>query len=203
VTPLPPVAARNRKVEQGEVTRAALVAVARDLFAERGFAGTATEEIVQRANVTRGALYHHFSGKDDLFRAVFESLEAEIADRVVTAAARARDPLAQITAGLDAFLDSCLEPAVQRIVLLEGPSVLGWETWHEIDTQYAFGLTLAALQGGIDSGVIKKQPVEPLTHLVVGAIVQAGLVVARAENPARARKEMRTAFGHILDGLRA
>ena len=197
------VAGRNRKVEQGEVTRAALVTAARDLFAERGFAGTATEEIVQRANVTRGALYHHFTGKDDLFRAVFEALEAEIADRVIQAAAHARDPVEQITAGLDAFLDACLEPAVQRIVLLEGPSVLGWETWHEIDTQYAFGLTLAALQIGIDNGVIRRQPVEPLAHLVLGAIVQAGMVVARADDPARALEEMRTAFGHILDGLRA
>lgn len=193
---------KNRKVEQGEVTRAALVTAARELFAERGFAGTATEEIVQRANVTRGALYHHFTGKDDLFRAVFESLEAEIAERVLQSAGGSDDPLQQITDGLDAFLDTCLEPAVQRIVLLEGPSVLGWETWHEIDTRYAFGLVLGALQVGIDAGVIKSQPVEPLAHLVLGAVIQAGMVVARAENPAAARAEMRTAFDHLLEGLR-
>ena len=194
--------AKNRKVEQGEVTRAALVAAARDLFAERGFAGTATEEIVQRANVTRGALYHHFTGKDDLFRAVFESIEAEIAERVLLSAGATTDAVEQLTAGLDAFLEMCLEPAVQRIVLLEGPTVLGWETWHEIDTRYAFGLVLTALQVAIDAGVIKSQPVEPLAHLVLGAVIQAGMVVARAQDPAASRAEMRTAFGHLLDGLR-
>ena len=192
----------NKRVEQGEVTRAALVAVARELFAERGFAGTATEEIVQRASVTRGALYHHFDGKDALFRAVFESIEEEIAAAVVQAAASVTDPVAQLTAGLDAFLDLCLEPAVQRIVLLEGPTVLGWETWHEIDTRYAFGLVLAAIEGGMAAGVIRSQPVEPLAHLVLGAVIQAGMVVARADDPAQARAEMRTAFDALLEGLR-
>jgi AcrR family transcriptional regulator len=192
----------NKRVEQGEVTRAALVAAARDLFAERGFAGTATEEIVQRASVTRGALYHHFDGKDALFRAVFESIEEEIAAAVIRAAASTTDPVLQLTAGLDAFLDLCLEPAVQRIVLLEGPTVLGWETWHEIDTRYAFGLVLAAIEGGMAAGVIRSQPVEPLAHLILGAVIQAGMVVARAEDPKQARAEMRAAFDGLLAGLR-
>src|SRR2546423_3228780 len=167
---------RNRKVEQGETTRAALIAAARDLFAEKGFADTATEEIVQRAAVTRGALYHHFRDKEELFDAVFEMLEAELAERVVMASMKATDPLQQIRLGLDAFLDACGEPAVQRIVLLEGPSVLGFERWQEIETKYAFALLVEALRQAVDQGFIRRQPIEPLAHLLLGALTQAGMI---------------------------
>src|SRR5690606_8160720 len=106
------------------------------LFAERGYAGTATEEIVADAGITRGALYYHFADKADLFRAVFEELAAEVVARIDAAAAAARGGGASLRAGCHAWLDACLDPAVQRIVLLDGPSVLGWEEWRRIDARY-------------------------------------------------------------------
>src|SRR5437763_14874590 len=115
------------KAEQSEVTRAALVDAAQALFAERGFADTPTEAVVKTAGVTRGALYHHFTDKTDLFRAVYERLEQRMIARVEEAVAGLTDPIEVLQRGADAFLDACMEPAVQRIVLLEGPTVLGWE----------------------------------------------------------------------------
>lgn len=194
--------ARNRKVEQGEATRAQLLRAGRALFAEKGFAETATEEIVQRAAVTRGALYHHFRGKDDLFRAVFEDLEGELAERIATVAARRKDPVQQLRAGFDEFLAACLEPAVQRIVVLEGPSVLGWDAWHEIDAKYFFGLVAAGLEAAMAEGLIRRQPVAPLAHLLLGAAVQAGSVVTRAADPDRERAVLSRAYRQLLEGLR-
>ena len=195
---------RGRKAERAEATRAALVRAARELFAEKGFAATGTEEVVRRARVTRGALYHHFHGKEDLFRAVFEALEAELSQRVASAASSGGgDPMARLRRGLDAFLDACLEAAVQRIVLLEGPSVLGWEAWHEIDARYGFALLTRALQAAMDAGALRRQAVEPLAYLLLGALTQAGLVVARAGDPGKARAELGGALHGLLDGLRA
>ncbi|HMG26405.1 MAG TPA: TetR family transcriptional regulator, partial [Acidimicrobiia bacterium] len=124
------------KAEQADATRSALLAAARELFTDRGYAATSTTEIVARAGVTRGALYHHFSAKHDLFRAVFEQLEAEVTDHVAQEALAGVDPLEQLRVGSRAYLDVCLDPAVQRVVLVEGPSVLGWETWQEIESRY-------------------------------------------------------------------
>src|SRR5438128_12666454 len=124
------------KAEQSEVTRAALVDAAEALFADRGFAETPTEAVVKAAGVTRGALYHHFTDKTDLFRAVYESLERRMIARVEDAVAGLTDPLAVLHRGAEAFLDACLEPAVQRIVLLEAPALLGRETCRPADTAY-------------------------------------------------------------------
>lgn len=191
----------NKRVEQGNATRAALIDVARQLFAEKGYNGTSIDDLVLALDVTRGALYHHFKDKTALFRAVFEQLEAEIVSAVVEAAAGGTGPLEQLQLGLDAFLERCLDPAVQRIVLLEGPSVLGWQEWHEIDTQYGFGVTVAGLQAAMDAGAIEKQPVEPLAHLLLGAVVQGGMVLARAENPAAEREAFRAPLFGFLQSL--
>src|SRR5690348_2578258 len=125
------------KAEQREATTAALIAAARELFAERGYANVGTEEIVQRAGVTRGALYHHFKGgKEELFRAVLVQLSAELMQRVVEAAGATNDPFEELVAGADAFLDASMTPEIQRIVLIDGPSVLGWEVWRAIDSDH-------------------------------------------------------------------
>ncbi len=193
----------SRKAEQSDATRGALLSAARDLFTEHGYTATSTNEIADRAGVTRGALYHHFAAKDDLFRAVFELLEAEIAERVAREALAGADPLEQLRLGCRAFLDACLDPAVQRIVLLEGPGVLGWETWQEIEERYGYGLVATGVEAAIIAGVFEKQPVEPLAHVLFGALAQAGLVVARAEDPRGARTQMEAATDRLLDGLRA
>src|SRR5437763_12122149 len=161
------------KAEQSEVTRAALVDAAQALFAERGFADTPTEAVVKAAGVTRGALYHHFTDKADLFRAVYERLEQRVVAEVEKAVAGITDPLAVLHRGADAFLDACLEPAVQRIVILEGPAVLGWETWREIDMAYGWGMVTAVLELAMQAGPIREAPGEGLGHILPGGITAA------------------------------
>ena len=192
----------GRKAEQRDATRGALLAAARQLFTERGYAATSTNEIVERAGVTRGALYHHFPAKRDLFRAVFEQLEAEVADEVARQALGGADALEQLRLGCRAFLDICLDPAVQRIVVVEGPAVLGWETWQEIENRYGHGLVVAGVKAAVDAGLVEEQPVGPLADVLFGALAQAGMVVARADEPPAARAEMEAAMDRLLDGLR-
>ena len=192
---------RTRKAEQAEATRAALLAAARELFAERGFAGVGTEEIVHSAGVTRGALYHHFSGKEDLFRAVYEDLERELVERIAAEAMSIGDPLAALHAGAHAFLDACQDPAVSRIALLDAPSVLGWEEWREIGLRYGFGLVEGTLREAMNAGAIEPQPVRPLAHLVLGAIDEAAMVVARASDDGRTRREMGESVERFLESL--
>jgi AcrR family transcriptional regulator len=191
------------KAEQADATRTALGAAARQLFTERGYAATSTTEIVERAGVTRGALYHHFAAKEDLFRAVFEQLEGEVTRHVAKEALTSADPLEQLRRGTRAYLDACIDPAVQRVVLLEGPSVLGWQTWQEIEQRYGYGLVVAGVEAAIGAGLIAAQPVEPLAHVLFGALTEAGMVVARADDPGAARAEMEAAMDRLLDGLRA
>ena len=191
------------KAEQADATRTALGAAARQLFTERGYAATSTTEIVERAGVTRGALYHHFAAKEDLFRAVFEQLEDEVTKHVAKEALTSADPLEQLRRGTRAYLDACIDPAVQRVVLLEGPSVLGWQTWQEIEQRYGYGLVVAGVEAAIGAGLIAAQPVEPLAHVLFGALTEAGMVVARADEPGAARAEMEAAMDRLLDGLRA
>jgi AcrR family transcriptional regulator len=191
------------KAEQADATRTALSAAARQLFTERGYAATSTTEIVERAGVTRGALYHHFAAKEDLFRAVFEQLEGEVTRHVAKEALTSADPLERLRRGTRAYLDACIDPAVQRVVLLEGPSVLGWQTWQEVEQRYGYGLVVAGVEAAIGAGLIAAQPVEPLAHVLFGALTEAGMVVARADDSDAARAEMEAAMDRLLDGLRA
>jgi AcrR family transcriptional regulator len=190
------------KAEQSEATRRALVAAARGLFAEQGFAGTPTEAIVRAARVTRGALYHHFPDKVALFQAVYEDIESEFVGRVVEGIAGIDDPIETLQCGVEVFLDVCLDPAVQRVVLIEGPTVLGWERWRELDQAYGLGLVQAALAVAIDAGALRAVPLEPLAHVLMGGLVEAGLLVATAPDPAAARREVGDALDAIIDGLR-
>ena len=190
------------KAEQADATRTALSAAARQLFTERGYAATSTTEIVERAGVTRGALYHHFAAKDDLFRAVFEQLEDEVTKHVAQEALTSTDPLEQLRRGTRAYLDACIDPAVQRVVLLDGPSVLGWEAWQEIEQRYGYGLVVAGVEAAIGAGLIAAQPVDALAHVLFGALTEAGMVVARSAEPRAARAEMEAAMDRLLDGLR-
>jgi AcrR family transcriptional regulator len=191
------------KAEQGEATRAGLVEAARELFTERGYGGVGTEEIVRRARVTRGALYHHFADKRDLFRAVHEQIEQEVVDAIAAQMAGAGDPLELLRVGTRAFLDVCTDPAITRVTLIDAPSVLGWEEWREIDMRYGLGLVSAGLQGAIDAGAIPPQPVRPLAHLLLGAMGEAGMAIANAEDPTAARAEIEPALLSLLEGLRA
>jgi AcrR family transcriptional regulator len=194
--------ARPTKAERSEATRAELTATARRLFGDRGYAEVGTEEIVRAAGVTRGALYHHFEGKADLFRAVFEEIERELAERIAREALSRPDAWEAHLAGLEMFLDACLEPEVQRIALLDAPSVLGWETWREIEARYWLGLIKLSLEGLIEAEVITEQPVEPLAQTILGALAEAGLYVARADDVPKARAETSAVVRRLLEGLR-
>jgi AcrR family transcriptional regulator len=191
------------QAERSAATRAALIGAGRRLFAERGYAAVGTPELVAAAGVTRGALYHQFAGKADLFLAVYEAVEQEVVERIgeLVASAGATDPLEALVAGAEAFLDACGEPEVQRIVLIEAPAVLGWDTWRAVGLRYGLGLTEGILRAAIDAGRIREQPVRPLAHVLIGALDEAALYVARADDPAAARAEMRPVLQQLVRGL--
>jgi AcrR family transcriptional regulator len=196
-------AAGMSQAERSQATRARLIEVARELFAERGYGGVSTEQIVRTAGVTRGALYHHFAGKRELFDAVYEELERDLVGRLAGAAtASGADPLRALQAGTSAFLRACEDPAVQRIALLDAPSVLGWERWREIGMKYVFGVVQAALQEAVDGGQISPQPVEPLAHLLLGASHEGAMLVARADDDGATREQVAASLAHFLDSLR-
>lgn len=189
------------KAERAQATRAALLAAATPLFAERGYAAVGTEAIVRAAGVTRGALYHHFEDKRDLFRAVYESLERELAERIANEALAYPEPMEALRRGAEMFLEHCADPAQGRIALIDAPSVLGWQEWREVSAGYALGLIEAALAAAIEAGRIERQPVRPLAHVLLGALDEAALMVARAEDPDAARRELLETLVGILEGL--
>lgn len=194
-------APRRTQAERSAATQAALLSAARSLFAEKGFAATNREEIAERAGVTRGALYHHFGSKELLFRAAVEQLEQEIGEQVMVAAAKSNDAAEQLRLGCMAFLDACLDPAVRRIVLIEGPAVLGWDQWREIDAQHGLLLVTHALQAVVDSGQMAPVAVEPLAHVLLGALNEAAMLVANARRPRVARAEVGRTVQHVLERL--
>ncbi|HEX3608920.1 MAG TPA: TetR family transcriptional regulator [Solirubrobacterales bacterium] len=196
---------KRTQAERSESTRGALISAARLLFAERGYAGVGTEEIVRAAGVTRGALYHHFAGKRELFEAVYERIEAELAERIAAGAlsAGATSPMEAMRAGAEMFLAAATEPETQRIVLLDGPSVLGWDRWREIATEHGLGLIEATLQAAVDAGAIDAQPVRPLAHVLMGALDEAAMLVARAEDPDATRAEVSRTLDSLLAALSA
>lgn len=196
----------GRQAEKSEHTRAALIGAARELFAERGYADVGTVEIVNRAGSSRGALYHHFRDKQELFRAVYEQLQRDLIDRVARRMAEvtADDPLAGLETGLRTFLLACLEPDKARIGLIDAPAVLGWQEWRALDEQYALGLVTAGLRTGIDAGVLHADlPVTPLAHMILAALGEAGLLIASAPDPDAVRVETERAVLALFDGLRS
>jgi AcrR family transcriptional regulator len=195
--------APRTQAERSEATRSALIAAARRLFAQCGYAGVGTEEIVRAAGVTRGALYHHFDGKLELFAAVYEQIEVELAERIAAGAleANASSPLEAMRAGVEMFLAASTEPETQRIVLLDGPAVLGWDRWREIAGAHGLGLIEATLGAAIEAGAIDAQPVRPLSHVLMGALDEAAMLVARAEDPEAMKAEVAATLGTLLDGL--
>ena len=186
---------------RSQATRRQLVSSARALFGARGYAGVGTEEIVRAAGVTRGALYHQFRDKADLFAAVAEEVEAEISARISAGAGAATDPVEALRAGTRLFLDACADPDVERIILLDAPAVLGWEAWRDLAGRYGLGLVRLGLQSAIDAGAIVPQPIAPLAHILIGALDEAALYVAGAEDQAAARQECAAIFDRILRGF--
>jgi AcrR family transcriptional regulator len=189
------------QAERLAATRAALLRAARAIFAESGYEAAATEEIVKRAKVTRGALYYHFEDKRALFEAVFEEVARKIAATVDDMATPVSDPMTAMIEGTQAFLDACLDPAVRRIYLIDAPAVLGWHRWREIDAPHGVRSlregVAAVLTARSDAGLA----VEPVTFLLAGAFNEAALWIAESKDEKAARREMDRALRQLIERL--
>lgn len=189
------------QTERLAATRASLLREARLLFATEGYEAAGTEEIVKRAKVTRGALYHHFKDKRALFEAVFEEVARSIAGTIDEMAEPAPEPLAALIDGARGFFDACLDPAVRRIYLIDAPAVLGWHRWRELDAPHG----VRTLREGV-AAVLAKRPdaglsLEPITFLLSGAFNEAALWIAEAKDEKAARREMDRALGALIERL--
>ncbi len=193
---------KSRQAEHSAATRAALMRVARRMFAAKGYAATSTEEVVRQARVTRGALYHHFRDKRDLFMAVLDEEQKKLAAKAAEAGASQPDPWSAMVAAANAFLDACLDHAVQQIVLIDAPSVLGLEQWRESDQSYYLASTKAAIQVAIEQGLVESQPVDPLAHIIMGALNEAAMLIAHADDEVAARREVSGVVARLFEGLR-
>jgi AcrR family transcriptional regulator len=191
----------SRQIDRSTATRARLVKAARELFAERPYADVGTEEIVRRAHVTRGALYHHFADKRDLFRAVHEQLEAELVESIgrQLVESGSEDPVEGLRTGVRSYLDACEDPSFARVTLIDAPAVLGWAEWRRIDEEHALRLIVLGLEGAMDAGALRRAPVQPFAQLLLATMGEAGLRVANGEGT---RDEVEAALMMLLDGLR-
>ncbi|HEX4246150.1 MAG TPA: TetR/AcrR family transcriptional regulator [Acidimicrobiales bacterium] len=194
--------APGRRAAHVQDTRRALLDTARKLFAEHGFHGTRTEEVVQGAGLTRGALYHHFRDKEDLFRAVFEEVEAEV-DQLLTRRStdRPTDSWALFRANSEVYLDAAsTNQAYRQVVLIDGPAVLGQKHWSERG-EGPTGKIADYLREAVDEGVLDRQPVEPLAHLLAALGVGSAMYVTHADDPVAARQEISACYERFLSGL--
>ncbi|WP_433785205.1 TetR/AcrR family transcriptional regulator [Actinomycetospora sp. CA-101289] len=194
---------RRTQEERSTATRDALTAAARRLWGERGFAEVGTPEIAREAGVTRGAMYHQFADKTALFLAVLEVVEQRVVDELGAAvlAAGATTPAAALRGALDAWLTVCVDPEVRQVVLLDGPSVLGWKRFRELTQRYTLGMTEQLLAAAVEAGQLPVQPLRPLAHVLIGALDEGAMVIAEAADPDRARGEVREVLLRLLDGL--
>ena len=195
---------KESRAAQAEVTQKALREQARKLFTQKGYAGANTEELVQRARVTKGALYHHFANKREIYLAVVEDLEQELVERIEAAGAAARDPWKSLRAMCLAYLEACRDPALARILVLEAPVVLGWKTWCNLEQKYEVAAFARCLKDAGAAGFREGVPesAETLAQVVLGALTTGARVIATAADPAAARKEVQKTVERLLAGLR-
>ena len=197
---------KSGRAAQGDVTQKMLRHQARKLFAQKGYSGANTSELVQRAKVTKGALYHHFANKRDLYFAVVEDMERELVEHIETAGAGIHDPWQRLQAMCRAYLDSCRDPNLTRILVLEAPVVLGWKAWCNLEQKYevaAFARCLAqAGAAGFSQGELPERA-ETLAQVILGALTTGARVIATAADPGAARKDVEQSIDRLLSGLRA
>lgn len=196
------VTAKGLRARQAEATRELLVATARDVFTERGYAATAIDDIVQRAGVAKGSLYHHFHGKEAIFRAVYESVQAEAVAGVMAAALGAGEPWAAVRAGLAAFLDACLQPSFRRIVVLDSISVLQHQALEGGLEPAELPMLRTVITPLVAAELLPGVGTEPLAHVALGGLYGAALYIARAGQPEAARAEINAVLDAIVEGLR-
>jgi AcrR family transcriptional regulator len=191
----------GKRVAQGRATRDQLIQVATGLFADHGYEGTSIEAVLAAAGVSRGALYHHFAGKEALFTAVLEAVSDRVTAEVSEAVSGCTDPVDAVHTGAMAWIDLAGDRVIQRVMLVDAPSVLGWERWRTMDEGRTVGAMKAMLQAVSDSGRLPQQLVEPFSHMILAALDEAALVVARAPNSTTAVAEERQAVEEFLARL--
>src|SRR5580658_5851521 len=192
---------KSKRLAQGEATRSDLLGAARELFGERGYGATSVEEIVARAGVTKGALYHHFSDKESLFKAVFEQVEREVSDQAVAEFLQP-DPWQALIVGCRLWVEAHLAPDVRQIVLNDARSVLGWELARAIETRFSTVAVRGALRKAMSAGVLMRQPLRPLALMLTGALSESCLYVAESDDPATALEEVSGLIATMLSGMR-
>jgi AcrR family transcriptional regulator len=191
-----------RQAERLETTRNAIVGAASGLFGRQGYAATTMDEIAAAAGVAKGAVYHHFPSKERLFEVVFDAATAGLAKQVSAAAANSTDVWDTMSVGTEAYFEACSAGPIAQIILKDGPAVLGWVKWREIDSAY-FGRTfLAVLSAAMKQHLIALQPVEPLARLLLGAVTEAAAACAASATPAATVREHAAAFRSLIEGLR-
>ncbi|HUA71430.1 MAG TPA: helix-turn-helix domain-containing protein [Solirubrobacteraceae bacterium] len=194
---------RRTQAERSAATQQALVAAARRLWGERGYAEVSTPEIAEAAGVTRGAMYHQFPDKSALFVSVLEAVETDVMERLAIAVAGARPstPADTLHAAADAWLDIAGEPEVRQVVLLDAPGILGWAGFREISLRYGLGMTEQLLTAAIDAGQLKAQPVRPLATVMIGALDEAAMSIANADDASAEKEQVRAVVHDLIDGL--
>jgi AcrR family transcriptional regulator len=191
------------RAEQVAQTRAALVNAGRRLFGTKGFAATSVEDIARAARVTTGALYHHFPTKAAVFEAVFEQVHTEMLVASADASAAADGALEKMAAGFGVFLDQVLEPEVQRIIVTDGPAVLGLARFIELDERYALAPAVEALEAATAAGLLRVEDPQTLVRLLFGAMTRAGLLIASSPDPKATRDAVGATFRTLLSGFLA
>jgi len=190
------------QTERRTETQAAIVRAARRLFGDRGFQATAMDDIATASRVAKGAIYHYFKTKDDLFEAVFEQVSHDLVLEIDQAVRSERDSLAAMTAGTQLYFSKCAKGSYSRIILRDGPAVLGWERWRSVDAKHFGGKIPKALTAAMNAGLITKQPVEPLARLLLGAITEAAVACAGAKDIEATGVEYARAFRTLIDAMR-
>jgi AcrR family transcriptional regulator len=191
-----------KQAERRAATTEAILKAGRRLFGERGFAATTIDDIAEAARVAKGAVYHHFATKEAVFEAVFDQVSLDLVQEVDRAARTEKDVLAAMVAGTQHYFAACAKGPTGRIILRDGPAVLGWERWREIDAQHFGGKIPLALTAAMDAGLIARQPVEPLTRLLLGAVTEAAVACAGRSDVLKAGGEYSRAFKSLLEALR-
>lgn len=194
---------RRTQEERSAATREALISAARKLWGARGYAEVGTPEIAKEAGLTRGAMYHQFADKAALFREVVEAVEQQVMARMATlvASSGAKSPADAIRAAVDAWLEVSGEPEVRQLILLDAPAVLGWAGFREVAQRYSLGMTEQLLAEAVRAGQLARQPVRPLATVMIGALDEAAMAIATAEDPKRARREIRQVLRRLIDGM--
>ena len=191
------------QAERRAATSGAILRAAESLFADHGFAATTVEDIAAEAGVAKGALYNHFPTKEAVFERVFEATSQALVQRVAAASVKGTDILEGMVLGAQEYFTACAEPGLGAIILKDGPKVLGWERWREIDLKYFGAMIPAAIRAAMNQGLIAGQPVEPLGRLITGAVTEAAVASAGSDDPARTGAEHVQALAAILNVLRA